>query len=193
MVEHDPVVTVGRQGKRTSLLATPESLEAQGVGLFEIERGGDVTYHGPGQVVVYPIMRLDRFREVVPLVRAIESAVLKVCDSYGIAGERWSEHAGVWVGTNCICAVGLAVKRMTTLHGLALNASTRLDYDRLINPCGLTDRESPRSAGRPGAMWASPRPRIPCWRRSRRSSNAASNARSKAMRLHRLRPRRRHR
>lgn len=140
VVEHDPVVTMGRQGKTDSLLLSPHALEAEGVELFEIERGGDVTYHGPGQVVVYPIMRLPRFREVVPLVRKLEEAVIAACERFGVKTERWSEHAGVWVGRDCICAIGLAVKKMTSLHGIALNASTALDYDRFIHPCGLRDR-----------------------------------------------------
>ena len=112
----------------------------RGVDLVRIERGGDVTYHGPGQLVVYPIRRLERFREVVPLVRALEAAVINVCARFGVRGERWSGHAGVWVGRNQICAIGLAVQAMVSLHGIALNVSTELDYDRLINPCGLTDR-----------------------------------------------------
>lgn len=140
VVEHDPVVTIGRQGKTGSIIVSREALAAQGVDLYAIERGGDVTYHGPGQVVVYPIVKLERFRAVLPLVRTLEDAALAVCERYGIQGERWSEHAGVWVGRDCICAVGLAVRKMTSLHGLALNAATDLDYDRLINPCGLTDR-----------------------------------------------------
>ena len=83
---------------------------------------------------------LERFREVVPLVRALEGAVIGGCARFGVAAERWSEHAGVWVGRNQICAIGLAVRKMVSLHGIALNVSTDLDYDRLINPCGLTDR-----------------------------------------------------
>jgi len=140
VVEHDPVVTIGRQGKTDSLLVSEEMLAQRGIELHRVERGGDVTYHGPGQVVVYPIVKLPRFREVVPAVRKLEEAVLGVCASYGIKGERWSKHAGVWVGTNCICAIGLAVRKMVSMHGIALNASTELDYDRLINPCGLVDR-----------------------------------------------------
>ena len=140
VVEHDPVITIGRQGKTDSLLVAPEILASRGIELHRIERGGDVTYHGPGQVVVYPIMRMERFREVVPFVRRLEEAVLGVCAHYAIAGERWKEHAGVWVGRNCLCAIGLAVRKMTSMHGIALNACTELDYDRLINPCGLTDR-----------------------------------------------------
>lgn len=139
-VEHSPVVTLGRNAKEENLLLSRETLEARGVDVVQIERGGDVTYHGPGQLVVYPIRRLERFREVVPLVRALEGAIIDACAQFGIRAERWSEHAGVWVGRNQICAIGLAVQKMTSLHGIALNVSTELSYDTLINPCGLTDR-----------------------------------------------------
>jgi lipoate-protein ligase B len=140
VVEHEPVITLGRQAKRENLLLSTEELAGRGVDVVEIERGGDVTYHGPGQLVVYPIRRLERFREVVPLVRSLEGAVIDCCAGFGVAGERWSDHAGVWVGRNQICAIGLAVQRMVSMHGIALNVSTSLDYDRLINPCGLRDR-----------------------------------------------------
>ncbi len=140
LVEHTPVITLGRQAKRDNVLLSPELLAARDVDLIEIERGGDVTYHGPGQLVVYPIRKLERFREVVPLVRSLEGAVVAAVGRYGISAERWSEHAGVWVGRNQICAIGLAVQKMVSLHGIALNVSTVLDYDQLINPCGLTER-----------------------------------------------------
>lgn len=140
VVEHEPVITLGRQAKVENVLLSAEELARRGVDVVPVERGGDVTYHGPGQLVVYPILRLERFREVVPLVRALEGAVIAACARFGIAGERWGEHAGVWVGRNQICAIGLAVRRMVSLHGIALNVSTALDYDRLINPCGLADR-----------------------------------------------------
>ncbi len=140
VVEHPPVITLGRQAKRDNVLLAPAVLDARGVDVVEIERGGDVTYHGPGQLVVYPIRKLERFREIVPLVRSLEGAVIAAVGRFGITATRWSEHAGVWVGRNQICAIGLAVQRMVSLHGIALNVSTALDYDRLINPCGLTDR-----------------------------------------------------
>lgn len=140
VVEHDPVVTLGRQAKRENVLLADEELRARGVEVVAVERGGDVTYHGPGQLVVYPIRTMERFREVVPLVRSLEGAVIAACARFGVAGERWAAHAGVWVGPNQICAVGLAVQRMVSLHGLAFNVSTDLSYDRLINPCGLRDR-----------------------------------------------------
>ncbi|MGB8909912.1 MAG: lipoyl(octanoyl) transferase LipB [Candidatus Cybelea sp.] len=140
VVEHTPVVTLGRRAKRENVFFPAEELARRGVDLIAIERGGDVTYHGPGQLVVYPIRRLERFREVVPLVRALEAAVINACARFGVRGERWSGHAGVWVGRNQICAIGLAVQAMVSLHGIALNVCNELDYDRIINPCGLTDR-----------------------------------------------------
>jgi lipoyl(octanoyl) transferase len=140
LVEHPPVVTLGRQANHANVLLSPELLAARGVDLVEVERGGDVTYHGPGQLVVYPIRRLERFREVVPLVRALEGAVIDCCAAFGVRGARWSEHAGVWIGDKSICAIGLAVKKMVSMHGLALNVATGLHYDRLINPCGLISR-----------------------------------------------------
>lgn len=140
VVEHTPVVTMGRQAKRENVFFSAEELARRGVDLVSIERGGDVTYHGPGQLVVYPIRRLERFREVVPLVRTLEAAVISVCARFGVRGERWSGHPGVWVGRNQVCAIGLAVQAMVSLHGIALNVCNELDYDRLINPCGLADR-----------------------------------------------------
>ena len=136
-VEHPPVITLGRQAKRANVLLPDAALESRGVDVVPIERGGDVTYHGPGQLVVYPIRKLERFREIVPLVRALEGAVIATCARFGVTAERRSEHAGVWVAKDQICAVGLAVRRMVSMHGIALNVETDLTYDRLINPCGL--------------------------------------------------------
>jgi lipoate-protein ligase B len=134
--EHTPVVTLGRNTKREHLLLSAQALAARGVDCLEIERGGDVTYHGPGQLVVYPIMKLARFRAVVPLVSALEEAVVAALASFGVVARGRSEHRGVYVGENAICAVGLAIQKMTSLHGIALNVCTALDYDRFITPCG---------------------------------------------------------
>ena len=136
VVEHEPVITLGRNAKQANVLLPRPLLAARGVDVVEVERGGDVTYHGPGQVVVYPIRRLERFREIVPLVTALESAVTGSLYRFGIEAQPRSEHRGVYVGDDAICAIGLAVRRMTSMHGLALNACTALDYDRLITPCG---------------------------------------------------------
>jgi lipoate-protein ligase B len=139
VVEHDPVITLGRKAKASNVLLPRDALAARGVDIVEIERGGDVTYHGPGQVVVYPIRRLARFREVVPLVNAIENSVISALRRFGITARRRDEHRGVYVGRDAICAVGLAIRHNTSLHGLALNAATTLDYDTLITPCGTPD------------------------------------------------------
>ncbi|MBV8720739.1 MAG: lipoyl(octanoyl) transferase LipB [Candidatus Eremiobacteraeota bacterium] len=151
-VEHPPVITLGRQAKRANVLLPDAALESRGVDVVPIERGGDVTYHGPGQLVVYPIRKLERFREIVPLVRALEGAVIATCARFGVTAERRSEHAGVWVTKDQICAVGLAVRRMVSMHGIALNVETDLTYDRLINPCGLIGygiTSLTKEAGRP--------------------------------------------
>ncbi len=139
VVEHDPVITLGRKARRENVLAAPAVLAARGIDVIEVERGGDVTFHGPGQIVVYPIVRLERFREVVPLVSALEDAVIDAVRTFGVEAQRRPEHRGVYVGRNALCAVGLSVRQMTTLHGLALNLTTQLDYDRLIAPCGMPE------------------------------------------------------
>jgi lipoyl(octanoyl) transferase len=139
VVEHDPVITLGRRAKDENVLVARALLAARGIDVVEVERGGDVTYHGPGQLVVYPIRKLPRFREVVPFVSALERAVIAALATFGITAAGRKEHRGVYVGDNAICAVGLAVQKMTSLHGLALNANTELDYDRLITPCGTPE------------------------------------------------------
>ncbi|GAC1299225.1 MAG: lipoyl(octanoyl) transferase LipB [Vulcanimicrobiaceae bacterium] len=136
VVEHDPVITLGRNAKRENVLASAEALATRGIDIVAVERGGDATYHGPGQLVVYPVVRLERFREIVPLVSALERSAIAALATFGVDARRREEHRGVYVGANAICAVGLAVKQMTSLHGLALNVSTDLDYDRIITPCG---------------------------------------------------------
>jgi lipoyl(octanoyl) transferase len=133
VVEHDPVITLGRSAKAENVL------DRRSVDVVEVERGGDVTYHGPGQLVIYPIRKLPRFREVVPFVSALERAVIAALGTFGITAAGRKEHRGVYVGDNAICAVGLAVQKMTSLHGLALNANTVLDYNRLITPCGTPE------------------------------------------------------
>jgi lipoate-protein ligase B len=139
VVEHEPVVTLGRNSKRKSLLVSSASLEARGVDLVEIERGGDATYHGPGQLVVYPILKLPRFREIVPLVSKLERATIATLAAFGLTAHTRAEHRGVYVGERAIGAVGIAVRQMTSLHGLSLNVSLPLDYDRLIVPCGTPE------------------------------------------------------
>lgn len=144
--EHNPVITLGRHARHENVLFSPESLSAKGVEVYEIERGGDVTFHGPGQLVAYPIIDLEANRlGVKKYVDLLEEAVIRTIADYGIKGERVEGATGVWIGkgTPCerkICAIGVKCTRFVTMHGLALNVSTNLDFFRLINPCGFIDK-----------------------------------------------------
>jgi len=139
LCEHDPVLTMGKSGKGQNLLVSQDELRRRGVAYYEIERGGDLTYHGPGQLVVYPIFKLARLREVQAFVRKMERAIVRALESFGIAGEQRPEHAGVFVRGAKICSIGAAVRSGVTYHGLALDVCTDLRYFQLINPCGIPD------------------------------------------------------
>lgn len=144
--EHLPVVTLGRRAKENNLLFPEEIMKQKGVDVQKIERGGDVTYHGPEQLVVYPILDLDRHKlGVKDYVNLLEESVIRLLDRYGIAGERVEGATGVWIGKNTtaerkICAIGIKCSRFCTMHGLALNVNTDLRGFSLINPCGFTDK-----------------------------------------------------
>lgn len=138
LVEHPPVITIGRAGRAANILMPRELLASRGVEVFEIERGGDVTYHGPGQLVGYPILDLRALDEdVVRYVRLLEGALLRSLEEFGIAATRVRRYPGVWVGEAKIGAIGVAVKRKVTMHGFALNVGPDLEHFALINPCGL--------------------------------------------------------
>ncbi|MCI0329660.1 MAG: lipoyl(octanoyl) transferase LipB [candidate division Zixibacteria bacterium] len=140
LVEHPPVITFGRGGKAEHLLASKEELARRGVELFHITRGGDVTFHGPGQLVAYLIADLTaRGRDLHRFLRELENAVIDFLAKYHLKGERIAGKTGVWVEGRKICAMGLAVRNWVTFHGLALNVATSLDYFSLILPCGLAD------------------------------------------------------
>ncbi len=137
LVEHPPVVTLGRRGKVDGLLVSRETLEAQGVELAHAARGGDVTCHFPGQLVAYPIMRLDRRPGGVrAFFHDLEEVVLRALAELDITARRRHGRAGVWVQDRKIASVGVAVKHWTTYHGLALNVARDLSLFRLIHPCG---------------------------------------------------------
>ena len=137
-VEHPHVITLGRRGNRTHLLASPEVLKEKGVSVFHVERGGDVTYHGPGQVVVYPILHLkEHGYRVVRHVEQLEEVIIRVLRDFGIEGKRDALNRGVWVKKDKIASIGVAIKRWVSFHGLALNCATDLSYFDLIDPCGL--------------------------------------------------------
>jgi lipoate-protein ligase B len=138
LVEHPPVITIGRAGRAANILLPRGLLASRGVEVFEIERGGDVTYHGPGQLVGYPILDLRMLDEdVVRYVRLLEAALLQSLEEFGIAATRVRKYPGVWVGEAKIGAIGVAVKRRVTMHGFALNVAPDLEDFALINPCGL--------------------------------------------------------
>lgn len=138
LLEHPPVVTLGRSGKAQNLLVSPDVLRAHGIDLFEVERGGDITYHGPGQLVGYPIVDLRALDEdVVRYMRTLEESLIRTLAVFGIEGGRERGYPGVWVGGSKVAAMGVAVKRRVTMHGFALNVSTDLRVFDLINPCGL--------------------------------------------------------
>ena len=140
IVEHPHVVTVGRNGHDENLLAGPEFLRSKGIELYHTDRGGDVTYHGPGQIVGYAILDLrDWKRDVGAYVRAIEQMIIDTIGEFGIEGHREPGMTGVWTTPLAkVAAIGVHISRWVTSHGFALNVSTDLDYFRYIVPCGLT-------------------------------------------------------
>ncbi len=139
LVEHPHVVTMGRNGHLTNVLASPEVLAATGIDYHETNRGGDVTYHGPGQLVGYPIVHLNEWkRDVHAYVRALEEVVIRTLADFGLVGERVTGATGVWVGEAKVCAIGVHLSRWVTSHGFALNVTTDLQYFQYIVPCGLT-------------------------------------------------------
>ena len=147
LLEHPPVITLGvkTRGKTANIIASPETLAAEGVSVFETGRGGDITYHGPGQLVGYPIfdLRPDRC-DVHRYVRDIEEALIIALREFGLEGRRVSGLTGVWVGPEQreekIAAIGVRISRWITSHGFALNVATNLKHFRLIVPCGIADR-----------------------------------------------------
>lgn len=138
LVEHPPVITFGKKGGRANLLADPVLLAEQGFSLYDIERGGDVTYHGPGQLVGYPILPIGRM--VRSYLRNLEAVMVEVLADYGLQGEGSPGYAGVWVGDEKVVAIGVAIKRNVSFHGFAFNISTDLSHFSHIIPCGIKDK-----------------------------------------------------
>ncbi len=149
LVEHPPVLTLGRNAHREHVIASGQLLARRGISLFETNRGGDVTYHGPGQLVGYPILNLRGFTPplgVVEYLRKLEEVIIRACADYGVLTQRAPGRAGVWtipggtVAEKKIAALGVHVSRGVTTHGFALNVTTDLDDFELIVPCGIRDR-----------------------------------------------------
>jgi lipoyl(octanoyl) transferase len=143
LVEHPHVLTLGVRGDggRSHILASSEVLAARGVAVHETGRGGDITYHGPGQLVGYPIIDLKPDRcDVHRYVRDLEEVLIRVAGDYGLRGERVAGLTGVWIAGEKVAAIGVRIARWITSHGFALNVTTDLDYFNLIIPCGIADR-----------------------------------------------------
>jgi lipoyl(octanoyl) transferase len=143
LLEHPPVITLGRNADANNVVASRELLAARGVELFECDRGGDVTFHGPGQLVGYPIFDLRAFTPrigAVEYVRRVEEALIRTCADFAIEAERIAGLTGVWTEGGKVAAIGVHISRGVTSHGFALNVSTDLDYFQLIVPCGIAGR-----------------------------------------------------
>ena len=139
IVEHPHVITLGRNGHQENLLASEEALERAGIEFYPTDRGGDITYHGPGQIVGYPIFDLREWkRDVVAYVRAIELVIIDALAEFGIEAGRLEGCTGVWVNGKKVAAIGIHISRWVTCHGFALNHRTDLQYFQYIVPCGLT-------------------------------------------------------
>ncbi|MCG9879308.1 MAG: lipoyl(octanoyl) transferase LipB [Bacteroidia bacterium] len=144
--QHPHVYTLGKSGKIENLLLDEEGLKKYEATFFPINRGGDITYHGPGQLVVYPIFDLEQFfTDIHKYLRFLEEAVIQTLAHYGIKGDRYEGYTGVWIDPDLptarkICAMGVRCSRWITMHGLAFNINTNLDYFKHIIPCGIDDK-----------------------------------------------------
>ncbi len=137
-VEHNHVYTLGKTGTRDHILINDKEMSEKGISYYEIDRGGDITYHGPGQLVVYPILDLNRFyKDTHRYLRDLEETVILTLANLDIEAHREEEFTGVWVGEEKICAIGIKVSRWITMHGIAFNINTDLSYFDKIIPCGI--------------------------------------------------------
>jgi len=144
--EHPPVFTMGKSGTESNLLMSQEFLHQKGIEYYKSNRGGDITFHGPGQIVGYPILDLEQFdMGVKQYIHAMEEVIIKTLQDYNIKSERLEGSTGVWLDTNGqnprkICAIGVKASRYVTMHGFAFNINTDMNYYSYINPCGITDK-----------------------------------------------------
>jgi lipoate-protein ligase B len=142
LLEHTPCLTVGRFRGEKDIMATPEILANEGISVFRTDRGGGVTYHGPGQLIVYPILNLVKNKlSVSKYIWKLEEVVLTTLLNLGIHGCRISGHPGVWVGEEKVCSIGLRIIKGIAMHGFALNVNLNLHYFEFIHPCGITDKK----------------------------------------------------
>ena len=142
MLQHPHTYTLGKVADKSNLLSSEEQLKDAGVSVYEIDRGGDITYHGPGQIVGYPIISLSGWKEDTHLyLRSLEEVIIQTLSSYGIESERNPKYTGVWIGDRKIAAIGIKVSRWITMHGFAFNINTDLSFFNGIIPCGIKEKE----------------------------------------------------
>ena len=140
LLEHPPVFTIGRNGDSSNLLVDQQFVADRGAEVFNIDRGGDITFHGPGQLVGYPIVRLADPKQIVPYVRRLEDVLIRTIADFGVTGRREDGFTGVWTSSGKVAAIGVRVSRRVTMHGFALNLQPDMDYFSMMNPCGIEDR-----------------------------------------------------
>jgi len=148
LVEHPPVYTLGKSGKIEHVLISDEERKKNDLGFYKINRGGDITFHGPGQIVAYPILDLEKFyTDIGKYMRSLEEVIIKTLAEYGLKGDRSAGETGVWLDPGIkgrerkICAIGIRCSRWITMHGLAFNVNTNLDYFNNIIPCGIVNKQ----------------------------------------------------
>jgi len=140
LLEHPPTITIGKSGKLENLVVAREELAKEGLSLFFTDRGGDITYHGPGQLVVYPIIDLkNRGKDIHRYIHDLEEVVIQTLADLSIEARRDKRNVGVWVGNDKIAAIGVSIRKWITMHGLALNVNPTMEHFSLINPCGIPD------------------------------------------------------
>ncbi|OGP68387.1 MAG: lipoyl(octanoyl) transferase [Deltaproteobacteria bacterium RBG_13_53_10] len=140
LLEHPPTITIGKSGTLDHVLVSREELARQGISLFFVDRGGDVTYHGPGQLVGYPILNLrERGSDLHSYVHCLEEVILRTLGDFSIEADRDASHPGVWANGEEVAAIGLSVKKWVSMHGFALNVNVDLEHFSFIHPCGLLD------------------------------------------------------
>jgi lipoic acid synthetase len=140
LLEHPPVFTIGRNGDASNLLASQHAVAAKGAEVFHVDRGGDITFHGPGQLVGYPIVGLDDPKQIVPYVRKLEEVLIRSVAEFGVEAWREDGYTGVWTAQGKVAAIGVRVSRRVSMHGFALNIDPDMDYFAMMNPCGIEDR-----------------------------------------------------
>ncbi|MEX0796825.1 MAG: lipoyl synthase [Acidimicrobiia bacterium] len=140
LLEHPPVFTIGRNGDANNLLASQQAVAHKGAEVFHVDRGGDITFHGPGQLVGYPIVGLDDPKQIVPYVRKLEEVLIRSVAEFGVEAWREDGYTGVWTALGKVAAIGVRVSRRVSMHGFALNLDPDMDFFTMMNPCGIEDR-----------------------------------------------------